>query len=328
MRIAIFGAGAVGSLMAARLALAGSDVTVFARGPNADAIAERGGILLRDIRGEHLAHLRLARTAADAGAIDAIIVTTKGHQHVEAARAIAPLLTADQPVAFAVNGLPWWYGANVALPGVDPARDPARLALDPTGEIGRLVGIGRTVGAVIHSPNTIEAPGVVANRTEQNALVLGAVDAAFEPRLAPLRQALRAAGIDSGEDRPIRTEIWKKLMYTMCMGPMASLTGLRNGQIRSDPDLIAILDKVSAEGVAIARAHGVDIDFRIEIPATGAIVNHKQSMLQDVERGRRPEYEPIIGLPRAYAHAAGLACPTIDAMASLLKGRLQGAELL
>lgn len=328
MRIAVFGAGAVGSLMAARLGLAGNDVTVFARGAHADAIAERGHIVLKDIRGEHHARVRLARTAAEAGPVDAILVTTKGHQHVEAARAIAPLLTADQPVAFAVNGLPWWYGANVALPGVDPARDPARLTLDPDGEIGRLIGIPRTVGAVIHSPNTIEAPGVVANRTEQNALVLGAVEPAFEPRLAPLRQALRAAGIDSSEDRPIRTEIWKKLMYTMCMGPMASITGLRNGQIRSDRDLIAILEKVSAEGVTIARAHGQPIDFKIEIPATGAIVNHKQSMLQDVERGRRPEYEPIIGLPRAYAHAAGIPCPTIDAMASLLKGKLAAADLL
>jgi 2-dehydropantoate 2-reductase len=326
MRIAIFGAGAVGSLIAARLALAGNDVVAFARGAHADAILAEG-LLLRDPQGERRARVRVAHTAAEAGPVDAVIVTTKGHHHTEAARAIAPLLTGDQPVVFAVNGIPWWYGTNTALPGVDPARDPARMAMDPTGEIGRIVG-RRVVGAVISSPNTIEAPGVVANRTEQNALVLGAVYADFAPSIAPLTMALGAAGIDPGKGAPIRNEMWRKLMYTMCMGPIACLTGLRNGQIRTDPDLIAILDTLSAEGVALARAHGCDPPEKIVIPATGAIVNHKQSMAQDLERGRPVEFQPITGLPRAYAHAAGIPCPALDMMATLLAGRLKSAGLL
>jgi 2-dehydropantoate 2-reductase len=325
MRIAVFGAGAVGSLMAARLALAGYDVAVFARGAHGDAIAQNG-LLLRDPDGERRAKVRRITTAAEAGPIDAILVTTKGHHHTDAARAIAPLLTGDQPVVFAVNGIPWWYGLNVTLAGVDPAADPARLAMDPSGEIGRIVD-KRVVGAVISSPNTIEAPGVVANRTEQNALVLGAVYAEFTPRLAPLAQALRGAGIDPGQGAPIRNEIWRKLMYTMCMGPIACLTGLRNGQIRTDPGLIAILDRMSAEGVALARAHGCDPPDKIVIPATGAIVNHKQSMAQDLERGRPVEFMPVVGLPRAYAHAAGIPCPTLDLLATLLEGRLRGAGI-
>ncbi len=326
MRIAIFGAGAVGSLYAARLALAGNDVVVFARGAHAEAIAA-GGLILRDPAGEHRARVRLATAAADAGPVDAIIVTTKGYHHPDAARAIAPLLTADQPVVFAVNGIPWWYGANVDLPGVERAADPARLALDPTGEIGRLIGIERTVGAVIHSPNTIEAPGIVTNRTEANALLLGAIDPRSQVRIAPLAKALADAGINPGTGAPIRTEIWKKLMYTMCMGPIASLTGLRNGQIRTDPDLVALLDTLSREGVAIAHAHGHMVSAKIEIPATGPIANHKQSMAQDLERGRPVEFDPIIGLPRQYAHAAGIHCPALDSVATLLQGRLKALGL-
>ena len=196
MRIAIFGAGAVGSLIAARLALAGNDVVVFARGAHADAMAT-GGLILRDAQGERRAKVWLARTAAEAGPVSAIIVTTKGHHHCDAVQAIAPLLTGDQPVVFAVNGIPWWYGINVRLPGIDPSQDPARRTMDPGGEIGRTVGY-RAVGAVIGSPNTIEAPGIVVNRTENNTLVLGAVDATFAPMLVPLAAVLRDAGIDPG----------------------------------------------------------------------------------------------------------------------------------
>jgi 2-dehydropantoate 2-reductase len=198
MRVAIFGAGAVGSLIAARLAIAGNEVVVFARGAHADAMAT-GGLMLRDAQGERRAKVRLARTAAEGGPVSAIIVTTKGHHHCDAVQAIAPLLTGDQPVVFAVNGIPWWYGINVRLPGVDPSRDPARRTMDPGGEIGRIVGY-RAVGAVIGSPNTIEAPGIVVNRTERNALVLGAVDSTFAPMLAPLAAVLGDAGIDPGTD--------------------------------------------------------------------------------------------------------------------------------
>ncbi len=208
MRIAVFGAGAVGGLMEARLSLAGHDVAVFARGAHAEAMA-RNGLILKDPRGEHRAKVRVAATAADAGPVDAIIVTTKGHHHRAAARAIAPLLTGRQPVVFAVNGLPWWYGANVALPGVDPACDPGLQALDPDGEIRRLIGISRTIGAVIHSPNTIDAPGVISNRTDQNKLLLGAIDPAGQASVAPLAAALAEAGIDPGAGEPIRLQIWR-----------------------------------------------------------------------------------------------------------------------
>lgn len=325
MRIAVFGAGAVGSLMAARLALAGNDVVVFARGAHAEAIAA-GGITLRDAQGERRAKVRLARDAAEAGPVAAIIVTTKGHHHTEAARAIAPLLTDNQPVVFAVNGIPWWYGMHVRLPGIDPDNDPARQAMDPTGEIGRIVG-NRAVGAVIGSPNTIEAPGLVVNRTERNSLVLGAVDPAFAPMLAPLAAALKEAGIDPGTGAPIRDEIWRKLMYTMCMAPIACLTGLRNGEIRSDAYLVGVLDCMSAEGVTLARAHGCNPPEKIVIPATGPVAAHKQSMAQDLERGRPVEFQPVVGLPRAYAHAAGVACPMLDLMAALLEGRLRALGL-
>ena len=112
------------------------------------------------------------------------------------------------------------------------------------------------------------------------------------------------------------------------MGPIACLTGLRNGEIRTDPNLVSILDRLSTEGVALARAHGCDPPARIAIPAVGPIAGHKQSMAQDLERGRPVEYQPIVGLPREYAHAAGVPCPTLDLIAALLEGRLKALDLM
>jgi 2-dehydropantoate 2-reductase len=311
--------------MAARLALAGNDVVAFARGAHAEAIAANG-LLLRDLTGERRARVGLARTPAEAGPVDAVIVTTKGHQHRDVGPTLAPLLTGEQPVVFAVNGIPWWYGQNVGLPGIDPANDPAQRALDPTGDLVRIVG-NRVVGGVLNSPNAIEAPGVVVNRTEQNVLQLGAVYPEFAPRIAPLAEALRAAGIDPGKGAPIRTEVWRKLMYTMCMGPLAALTGLTNGGIRGDPGLVAILEQMAGEGLALARAHGCDFPDGITFPSLGANASHMQSMGQDVMRGRPVEFMPIVGLPRAYAHAAGIACPALDMLTALLAGKLRGMGL-
>ena len=67
---------------------------------------------------------------------------------------------------------------------------------------------------------------------------------------------------------------------------------------------------------------------RVVIPAAGPIAGHKQSMAQDLERGRPVEYQPIVGLPRAYAHAAGIPCPTLDLIAALLEGRLKSLDLM
>ncbi len=328
MRVAIFGAGAVGSFLGARLALSGTDVVVFARGSQADTIASAGGILLKDSHGERRAKVTLARSAESAGPVDAVFVTTKGHHHADAARAIAPLLTRDQPVVFAANGIPWWYGLNVALPGVTPDNDPALATLDPDGDLRRIVGVERAVGCVVHSPNSVDAPGTVSNKMEPNRFLLGAVDPARQATLKPLVAAIEAAGIVSAIDAPIRTVIWRKLMYTMCMGPIAALTGLRNGQIRSDPDLQTMLAGMSQEGVALAAAHGSTVSGEFQIPATGPIAQHKQSMLQDVEKGARVEFHPIVSVPRAYAHAAGLPCPYLDAVATLLHGKLMGLEQL
>ena len=329
MRIAIFGAGAVGGCLAARLSLAGEDVVVFARGDHGDAIRERGLILRDEIDGEqHAPNVRLAASAAEAGPVDAVIVSTKAHHQADAARAIAPLLDGDQPVVFAANGIPWWYGANIDLPGVTPATDPARLALDPDGDISRLVALDRVIGCVIFSPNKIVEPGIIENKASVNRFELGAVDAAGDKHMPRLMAAFAKTGLRVTCDEPIRVPLWRKLQFSMCIAPLAALTGLTNGQLHGDEDICRLIKNMEREGLALASAHGIALEEAPGVPGAGLAPNHKNSMLQDVERGVRVEFEPAVGLLGRYAHAAGIATPSLDTVAALLKAKLTGAGLI
>lgn len=329
MRIAVFGAGAVGGCLAARLSLAGEDVVVFARGEHGAAIRQRGLILRDEINGEqHAANVRLAATAAEAGPVDAVIVATKAHHQADAARAIEPLLDGDQPVVFAANGIPWWYGANVDLPGVTPATDPARLMLDPDGDISRIVSLDRVIGCVIFSPNKIVEPGIIENKASVNRFELGAVDAAGEVHVPKLLAAFEPTGLPVSGGEPIRIPLWRKLQFSMCIAPLAALTGLTNGQLHADDGICRLIKDMEREGLAIASAHGIELEPAPGVPGAGLAPNHKNSMLQDVERGVRVEFEPAVGLLGRYAQAAGIATPSLDTVAALLKAKLTGAGLI
>lgn len=329
MRIAIFGAGAVGGCLAARLSLAGEDVVVFARGDHGAAIQRRGIILRDEINGEqHAPNVQWAATAAQAGPVDAVIITTKAHHQADAARAIAPLLDRDQPVVFAANGIPWWYGSNIDLPGVTPATDPARRALDPNGDIARLVSLDRVIGCVIFSPNKIVEPGIIENKASVNRFEIGAVDSAGAAHVPRLLAAFEASGLPVSGSEPIRLPLWRKLQFSMCIAPLAALTGLTNGELHADENICRLIKAMEQEGLDIASAHGIHLEPSPGVPGAGLAPNHKNSMLQDVERGVRVEFEPAVGLLGRYAQAAGIATPSLDTVATLLKAKLTGAGLI
>jgi 2-dehydropantoate 2-reductase len=328
MRIAVFGAGAIGGHLAARLSLAGCDVVVFARGAHGEAIASRG-LIVRDEAGEHHAKgVRLARTAAEAGPVDLVMITTKAHHQGDAARAIAPLIGDGQSVVFISNGIPWWYGAGIDLPGVKRADDPALRVLDPDGDISRHVPLANVVGAAIYAPGRIAEPGVIQCGARGNELWLGTPDETQSHRLEPLIAALKGAGIGAKTDLSIRQYIWIKMHTTLCMAPTSALTGQTYGEIYEDEGMLELIKAIEAEGLAVADAHGFHLEPFKGLPAGGVVPGHKNSMLQDVERGARVEFEPIVEVPRLYARAAGLPCPTLDTVATLLKAKLKSARLL
>ena len=339
MKIAIFGAGAIGSYLAGKLSLVGAEITVFARGDHGRAMAENG-LTLADHTGTFQVDVSVATSAGDVGEVDAVLVTTKNHHHKDIVQHILPVLDGDVPVVFAVNGLPWWYGAGQEFPGIPGDRDPAQAILDPDNVLTQGVGAARTVGCVVYSSNTIEEPGLVRNGMEVNRYYLSALDAAMEARITPLKALFAKAGIlgeDTSEDpgentgdtgSSIRQRIWQKLVYSMSLAPVATLTELTNGQMRDNEALMSLMRKVGQEGAAIAAAHGYTVVPDLKLPGGGRIANHRQSMLQDALLGRRIEFEPMVSLPLLYGRAAGVSCPMLETIAVLLRAKFPQDDLV
>src|SRR5215475_3539975 len=192
MRICVFGAGAIGGNFAARLAEAGNDVSVVARGAHLEAIRAKGLTLIAGDK-KIVAKVKASDRPADLGPQDAVISTLKATALQDLAKSVEPLLGPDTPVVFAQNGIPWWYGHGLAK-SRPAAPDLSRL--DPGGALAKAVGLHRVLGGVISSPNTVVEPGVVHNEVpERNVLSVGEPDDRSSPRIEALRATLRAAGI-------------------------------------------------------------------------------------------------------------------------------------
>ena len=304
MKICVFGAGAVGGHIAARLAAAGSEVSVVARGRHLERI-KRDGITLvlgeKKINGK----VRASERAADLGPQDFVLVTLKANTLGAFAEAAAPLLGRETAVVFVQNGIPWWY-----------ARENERL--DPGGRLARAIAPERILGGVAYSANDVIEPGVVRSQIPtSNMVVIGG----FNKNAAPLREALEKAGISSPPLDDIRVAIWSKLVINVGTSSLCTITGLNLAELRSDPALKGLAAALSAEGRAIAQALGVPIESMPQRPGGGqssGMIAHKPSMLQDYERGRPMEVDAQLMAPLAFARAQGVATPSLDLAAALV----------
>ncbi len=315
MRICVFGAGAIGGNFAARLAAAGNDVSIVARGAHLDAIRARGLVLLTGDR-RIVAPVRASDRPADLGPQDAVLVTMKSSGLGVLAENVGPLLRSDTPVAFVQNGIPWWYGHGLG-PSRPPAPDLPRL--DPGGALARAVGLDRAVGAVVTSSNHVVEPGVVHNISPQrNTLWVAETDDRPSPRIDALRAALVAAGIASPPTRDIRYDIWHKLMANLTGSTVCLILGQPN-TIQKMSEINRLCRRAHAEALAVAAAHGVVLDDSPEqrYGPSREYPDHRPSILQDYELGRLMEVESIVRAPLAFARSAALDTPTLDAIESL-----------
>ena len=315
MRICVFGAGAIGGNFATRLASAGNDVSVVARGAHLEAIRRRGLTLLVGER-KVVVPVRASDRPADLGLQDVVLVTTKACGQAALAATVGPLLGADTSVAFVQNGIPWWYGHGLSAER-PPAPDLSRL--DPDGALARSVGLERTIGAVVTSSNHVVEPGVVRNISpDRNTLWVGEIDDRESGRIRALRAALAAAGIASPETRDIRYDLWHKLMANLT-GSTLCLLLAQPTTIQKTPMINRLARRAHAEALATAAAHGVLLDDSPDVRYGPRRVypDHRPSILQDYELGRPMEIEAIVRAPLAFARSAGVDTPTLDAVEAL-----------
>ncbi len=311
MRICIFGAGAVGSHFAVRLALSGHDVSCVLRGPHLEAVKARG-LTLRVGEAEFSARVKASDDPAALGPQDLVISTLKANSLQSLVAGLPALLRDDTAVVFAQNGIPWWY--DIGLSPDHPA-PPDLGFLDPGGRLRSAVSRERIIGGVIFSANEIVAPGVVLNLSpERNMLLVGECDDRPTARIERLRAALKEAAIASPPALRIREAIWSKLLTNMSMSVLCLITGQTARAVRDDPALRDVVPRLLEEANGIAQSCFPDVK---RVTRSGPAPDHKPSILQDYERGRAMEIDALVRAPAAFARAAGLSTPMLDLLAAL-----------
>jgi 2-dehydropantoate 2-reductase len=318
MKICIFGAGAVGGHIAAKLAASGHEVSVVARGAHLEAMREKGITLVHGkdiIRGR----VRAADASKTLGVQDFVFVTLKANLLGAFAEAAAPLLGEDTGVVFAQNGIPWWYGIGLSK---ERPRPPDLSKLDPGGKLRNLLAPNQIIGGVVYSANEVREPGVIVNNVPgNNMLVVGQADDGDSEKIRALRKLLDAADLYSPPTADIRKSVWAKLVQNLSTAALCTLAGATVKEVRSDPGLGEVSRRLGAEARAIARAHGVDPEGAPQRPGgtqSAGAISHKPSMLQDYERARPMEIEAQLVAPLAFARAAQVSAPTLETVVALV----------
>jgi 2-dehydropantoate 2-reductase len=311
MRICIFGAGAVGSHFAVRLALSGHDVSCVMRGPHLAAV-KANGLRLRVGDTEFSADIKASDDPAALGPQDLVISTLKATGLSSLVTGLPPLLHDDTAAVFAQNGIPWWY--DLGLPADHPP-PPDLGFLDPGGKLRAAVPMRRIIGGVIFSSNEVIAPGIAANLSpDRNVLQIGECDDRQSERIEKLRAMLNDASIASPPVPRIRETIWSKLLTNMSMSVLCLLTGQTARAVRDDAALRDVVPRLLDEANSIALSCYPEVK---RVTRTGPAPDHKPSILQDYELGRAMEIDVLVKAPAAFARAAGLSTPMLDLLAGL-----------
>ena len=317
MKIAIYGAGAIGSYLGVRLHQAGAKVSLIARGVQLAAM-KANGVTLKADDGTVTVRPFVTGDARDAGPQDFVFIALKGQDLPGAANDIAHLMGPDTTLVTAMNGIPYWYLYGIAVPW----RGKTLQSVDPGGTIARVLPPDRVIGSVLYPWAEVIAPGVVEQSTS-NRFVMGEPDGTESARIRRLTGIMSAGQLDAPITRDIRTEIWLKLWGNLCFNPLSVLTGATIDRLTSVPELLDLERAMMKEAEKVANALGIsfpyDVEKRIEITAMAGA--RKTSTLQDFERGKPLEIEPLLGAVVELGDLVGQPMPLCRAVLALVRER-------
>jgi 2-dehydropantoate 2-reductase len=317
MKIAIYGAGAIGGFLGVKLAQAGAEVTMIARGPHLAAMRERGVTLVSGTDRVTLP-LRCIGDPGAAGPQDYVFITLKAPALSEAAPQIARLMAPHTTLVTGINGIPYWYFYGME----GPWRDRVVESVDPGGMLWRHLHPSSVLHAIVYPAAEITAPGIITHRYGDR-FTLGEPDGSRSERAEALARLMIAAGLKAPVRPRIRDEIWVKLWGNMAFNPISALTGATLDRLTARPDLRAACRGLMLEGRAVAEALGVRfaIDVEKRIDGAGEVGIHKTSMLQDLERGRPLEIDALLGAVVELAGLVGQNIPQCQTVLALLRER-------
>ncbi|HBC09432.1 MAG TPA: oxidoreductase [Rhodospirillaceae bacterium] len=316
MRVCVIGAGAIGGLMGAKLALAGNDVSVIDMGPHLQAIRQNGLKLIWEDGSEHVAQVKAFEKCADAGEQDLIILGLKAHYLELVAKDLGALMGPNTMIMTVQNGIPWWYFHNHGGP-----HDGKQLeSLDPDGVLTKYIDGDRIIGCVVYPAAAVTEPGVIKH-VEGDRFPIGELDGSISARVEGLKDLLEGAGFRSRVLEDIRSEIWLKAWGNLSFNPISALTHATLVDICQFPETRHLAQKMMEEAQIVAEKLGITFRHTIEKRIDGAesVGAHKTSMLQDVEAGRSLETEALIGAVLELAKLTETPCPHTFAVYSCVK---------
>ena len=317
MRVCIVGAGAIGGLMGAKLALGGEDVTVIDQGAHLEAIQENGLKLIWEDGTEHVAKVAKATdNLAEAGEQDLIILGLKAHYLDQVAKEISVITGPETMIVTVQNGIPWWYfhkhGGEFDGRPLD--------SLDPDRVLTKNIDADKIIGCVVYPAAAVTEPGVI-HHVEGDRFPIGELDGSESERVQKLKETFENAGFRSCVLDDIRSEIWLKAWGNLSFNPISALTHATLVDICQFAETRKLAETMMTEAQAIAEKLGITFRHTIEKRIAGAesVGSHKTSMLQDVESGRSLETEALIGAILELGNMTGTPAPAIEAIYACVK---------
>lgn len=322
MKVCIYGAGAIGGWIGVKLAQAGCEVGVVARGATLQALRSHG---LRLQQGSETlsAPVRATASPAELGVQDLVVVAVKAPAMADVAKNIGPLLGPDTMVLTAMNGVPWWF-----FQGFGGAHAGRRLeAVDPDGAIAEAIPARHIIGCVVHASCSLREPGWVQHHMGQK-LIIGEPSGEKTPRVQHLAALLEKAGFEAVLSEQIQKDVWYKLWGNMTVNPVSAMTGATTDRIMDDELVRGFISAVMLEAREIGARVGIPIAQQPEDrhQVTRKLGAFKTSMLQDVEAGKPVEIDALVTVVREMGRMTGVPTPFTDALLGLsrLHARVHG----
>lgn len=319
MKITVVGLGAVGGLIAARLALAGHEVSALARGATLNAVRAQG-LRLRMGASDQVANLAASDDAHALGAQELVVIALKGQALPDVAPTLRPLIGAHTVVLPAMNGVPWWF---LLTPALSRRLTPAQQQLssvDPQGTVAATLPLAQVLGCVVHLTCSQPQPGVVLHGFGDR-LIIGEPAGAVSERVARVAEVFACAGFQAEPSADIRRDIWFKLWGNMTTNPVSALTGATADRILDDPLVRSFMLRAMAEAAAIGEQVGCPIQQSGEerLTVTRQLGAFKTSMLQDSEASRSLEIDALVGAVHEIGARLGVPTPNIDTVLGLTR---------